>query len=214
MTLRLWGGKLLLPDDAGSPKPLADHEDCCCPDGCERCGFAAGIPPEFVADLGAGGWVDDWCHECDEVAGQYTLGHHDPTGSPANPIGRGWWITGMYTYDRRCYWSYFVEDYCLVDYLGMVNFHIDLWHANHWQGGWYWTVEIRMQEDWWFDGPNAAIVAVYDSEVTDNSDCFFFDGQDSDNKMTLTKFREARNVYPEGGLCTGNLPETIELWVP
>lgn len=51
---------------------LAMPYPCCCRRfNCGPC--CPSLPAALVADLGVGGWVNDACNDCDEVAGEWTL---------------------------------------------------------------------------------------------------------------------------------------------
>ena len=62
MVLQIWDGGLLI-EPAPAPKPLADHEDCCCGD--HECDYCDGAAPDEIAVTFAG-FTDNNCNGCDE----------------------------------------------------------------------------------------------------------------------------------------------------
>lgn len=80
------------------PGRPCDCRECRTPINCGCCTFAD-RPEEWILDLGAGGWTDNECAECDEIQGEYTLLVHPMPGA--------------------CTWLYTVPNYCGTKWLCM-----------------------------------------------------------------------------------------------
>lgn len=164
---------------------------CCCDDpvSCVCCD-EPGPYAEMVLDLGAGGWTDDECDYCDQVAGEFTV---------------------TIFQQLFCNWLYIEEDVCLdctdcqedgacidtADFrieLQLVTFPACLWRAY-----------VRIYQP--VKDPSCScackIEAVYESAELESADC-------RDLPVTLTKVSETF----DGDACGGALPETITLKAP
>jgi len=184
---------------------------CCSPMHCERCVFNPTPRPEqWIADLGAGGWIDAICSYCDQIAGQYTLDHEVANGQESSLF---WLGSPVFLYDILCLWRYNAEGVCVIGGEGpdiIMDVDILLWHKYGGGTTWYWRAEVMFHESMYVWTPSNAAWAIYDSEETDEENCYYLGGEDSANKLTLT--RTSNNHV--GGVCTGSLPATIDLWVP
>ncbi len=155
---------------------------------CGLCNFGRDIPTLEV-DVGVGGWVDDACDFCDEVAGQYTL--------PVDELG-------------RCLWEYHnpTEGLCGG---GNGTLRINAQMVPNLVPPWKWEVEVFLGPP---GGPGVISRAVYNSSTDTNSeDCFFFGGDGSTDKMTLQKTSDSHSGFPVPP-CSGTLSTSIEMWAP
>ncbi|MHC4715902.1 MAG: hypothetical protein ACYS5V_02955 [Planctomycetota bacterium] len=156
---RVWLPRLWLPA-VGKWRFLP--VEACCVANCLHCTFLAGRPETWVADLGAGGWVDGSCGSCDTIAGQYTLTRYDYTGA----LG--------------CYWRY-LSTICSQEFSVVLS-------LRPWLGGgsppWWFQLDIDL------GGGFNHSYATYKSATTSNTDCWDLGGADSTDKITLTKDTE------------------------
>ena len=192
MALQLWDQKLLLPDGVGVPKPLANHEDCCCPeDNCPYCKFAT-KPTEWKADLGAGGWVDSvTCDFCDQVAGEYTLDLTDPASS--------------------CIWQYYAEGVCGAMSSVVVTLKTR-WVA---AGQWKWRLDAVLYK--WTTTDTTCIRQCWDSAdsvFSANPNCYDLGGVGSGDKIQMDHVACGDSPFCGTSLCTGSLPDPVHIWVP
>ena len=190
----------------------------CCgpPNNCERCVFDPPPRPEqWICDLGAGGWADDLCSHCDQVAGQYTLDHVAAAGQ----ITARYWI-GMqhWLYGHVCLWVYQALDVCTFeDLVGaeQIDFDILLYHHSVGLGAtWKWFAEVKLYVTPFYFPPPYASWALYASEETDEANCLHFGGEDSTDKLTLTRYANQHVGVWVPDMCSGTLPATIDLWIP
>ena len=114
MTIQLLDDAILL--DSGA---IANHEDCCCGVDCGRCSFVD-KPESWVVDLGAGGWVDDDCDYCDQIAGQFTL-----------------------DYLSDCKWQYLAESVCT--FVFNYDLAIDLRYEETGGSDWRWWLQVDLR---------------------------------------------------------------------
>ena len=143
---------------------------------CPNCTFAS-RPTEFVLDFGAGGWTEENCTYCDQVAGEFTLAR-----------------------SSVCIWVYYLAEPCGYTSTVFIWLQIETVAPDSWR--WKaWVVLDRAAE--------TEATAVYYSDTTDESDCWYLGGTSDSDKLTLTKDSDA-----DGTMCDGALPGTIEMWKP
>lgn len=137
---------LLLPQLLLSPLAFFFAGCTCCtppPTTCNDCCSTVESAETFTVDLGAGGWTDDLCSYCDQVAGEFTLPWLSGcvwrysassvcswdcpslTGSCAGGINSNFAITATLKLDssdpKKCYWevtivfSFNSDDSCGID---------------------------------------------------------------------------------------------------
>jgi len=187
----LWKPKgLYLPYLPPLIMPFAGWYPCCGGLTCPLCLFENDRPTEWIADLGVGGWVNASCDYCDQIGGEYTM--------PRWELPVCVWSTGE------------IVDVCTTapfgytPYLKVVLSHNRVAPEST---EWRWRVFVQLH--------HADVVyshAYYVTDFTEDSDCWFFGGQDDEHKIELTKL--GGSEVHAGGLCTGNLPNTIHIWVP
>ena len=214
MVLQLFGEGLLI-EPAPAPKPLADHADCCCEGSCEECAFATGIPASWLVDLGTSNWTDNACDYCDQIEGQFTL-TRDPSPNTIFSF-EAYPPAGSFYYDRLCLWKYEDTTVCSFDTIDM-DLHIYFYHAHRPlpYNDWKWILEVQLVEDYFVGStPNYLSLALYKSSLTTDSDCYYFGGEDSGNKLSLPQTYEAHRGGVSGDPCAGSgMPDPVELWVP
>ncbi len=157
---------------------------------CEACSFDA-YPTQWSVDLGAGGLIDDQCDFCDQIQGQYSLG-----------LTTGCLWAGA----APCQWEYSAIGVC--DYLGL-DLLITLAHVFT-SPTWIWQVDVVLLSDASSCSQVEVRIVYATATPTEAEDCWHFGGQGSGDKITLTKVSEVI----QSSVCTGNLPATIDIWVP
>lgn len=205
MVVQLWRDsgryKVLLADDAGTPKPVSDHVDCCCPeDECEECNFDT-KPSQWIVDLGAGPfWTDDRCDYCDQVGGQYTLDDDSGSNAYSDCIFGGT--------ETVCGWIYELDNPCSDSVSGSLR--ITLFHDRR-GVGWKWSVCV------WLTMSTATELysfrAFWSSDVTESVNCWDLGGEGALDKIQLTLDSEGSSG---NAACTATpgMPTNIDIWVP
>jgi len=171
---------------------------CCCggdPE-CALCNFGNNdciIPGEFIADLDVGGWTDDLCGGCDEVAGEFTLSI-DSFGNCRELA--------------YCQWRYVHYEHCTFACPTPYDYPLDIMYRILNSGAeiYHWT-QVKI-------APFGSY-ALYATAAYDTTDCMVM--ADGDGKITLTKYAEDLMTYPGPtcagqAACGGALPNTIEAW--
>lgn len=159
-------------------------EGCCGGFNCGRCNFDD-KPESWVVDLGAGGWIDDSCDYCDQIAGQFTLDH---------------------LYD--CRWQYLDADVCTYLVSVTPDLDIDLRYEETGGSDWRWWLQVDLRTI------SITSAAQYRSATSSNPDCFDLGGENSSNKITLNKYNEFHICSGAVCSCSGTLDDPIEIWVP
>lgn len=153
---------------------------------CALCTFDRKLATVEV-DLGVGGWVDGDCDFCDQVAGQFTA----DTSAPL----------------FICTWEYHnpTEGICgAVD--GTLRITVFIKNT---APSWQWHVDVDLSPT----GLPIQSRADYESTGSTSTDCFALGGDGSTDKLTLTKISES-HIGPPPNLCSGALPNFIEIWAP
>ncbi len=137
---------------------VAMDADCCCHTyDCIYCTITLS-PDEWVIDLGAGGFTNGACGQCDQLKGEY--------------VASGKW--------GACWWYYYVEDF-----LGCTN--CDAWvHIKIEQaplGYPYWRYRATAQ----MGSVGAPIWTQWISNTFDESDCLSSNVLDGNGKVVLTQ---------------------------
>lgn len=162
---------------------IATHLDCCCPGPCFLCSAGNDPKSSYTVDFGAGGWTDDGCDYCDQVAGEFILG------------GLGEACNAEYYDDAVCVY----EAACDVPTL---NFRIRLAIVSAGGGNLKWRVTVEIDNFVVLDPgcPGEYAKAIYESDPFDPDDCDVV-------PVTLTMTTEDL----AGGVCGGGLPATITI---
>lgn len=197
MVLQLWEHGLLI-EPAPAPKPLANHVDCCCPEGqCPQCVFSPEpIPTEWKADLGVGGWVDSGaCDGCDQVVGEFTLDRLEPV--------------------TNCEWMYELEDICSKPACGCTGSSLEIWLRQRWvaEGQWRWWLDAVIF--WASTTDIGCIRQLWQSAVSSDQNCYDLGGQGPGDKIQMDRVFPLPDA-PWCGytLCTSSLPDPVHIWVP
>ena len=189
---------------------------CCVHGTTKRCLFG-GIhvlckrpPDKWNADLGAGGWTDLRCPDCDEIGGSYELSYlgMDPMG-----ICAGDGITGAPESEGppRCCWTYMDWDWCGEDPPGGNVYRTQLtlrFFSTNSSGNWRpWRYRFTVNSA----GVGGWAMASFQSTPTTSRDCRALIG--SSGKITLTKHYEQHTASygSTGPPCGGQLPQTITI---
>lgn len=165
----------------GDPPQICFNPECCCITDCMKCTMSDQY--DMVADLGAGGWTDNWCDGCDEVQGTYVM-----TGAfVASP--------------PECTWLYQTPDWCLI---GALQFYLKLYLQIQAVGGsqWKWHLSVSI-----FNGSALYAAGVgYDSaNYSNGDDCFV--GEDGGGLIAMTKVGE--NTM---SVCSGSMPSSVSIY--
>lgn len=179
---------------------------CCCEPPevteCFYCNFGDGdcvVPESFTVDFGSGGWIDDLCDYCDQLAGEFTLEHDAQANCGALGI-----LSRTY-----CYYWFPETVVCTIPpfYSGTLTLWMDFIHVDPAS----WKIRLNIALGFALSGS----YAVYESADTDSTDCLAL-ADPGTGKITLTKQSEEHNTTPwpeePHGTCTGALPETIYIW--
>jgi len=158
------------------------HLSTCC---CYICTCTSSLKSSYTIDFGAGGWTDDGCDYCDQVAGDFVIGGLSSVSCCAE-----YEDSPVCTYADSC------------ESIKTMYFHIDLClqDAGGGQLKWYVQVYISLTTIQNPSCPDEEAIAVYESDPFDPTDCNVV-------PVTLNKISETLS----GGVCGGNLPATITL---
>ncbi len=183
---------------SGSTCTLTANTGLPCPDCAAECeglyvygciGAGGGIT-EIAVDLGAGGWTDDECDQCDEISGIYNVSH--------NQCGI-WW---------QCYpLSCTCDIYDPPDDALFLCFYLR--SLSDGSGGYYWNLSVYITRNNVAPSfANAANLATYHSStgLEPCKNCF------PSGSITLTKVGDIKTIIC--GIqytCQGALPNTVTI---
>lgn len=166
-----------------------DPEDDDCPVCPEGCGCEASHVPRgnYTVDFGAGGWTDDGCDYCDQVAGEFVLGEwSDASGIVA--------CSATYLDNNVCTYTA-----CSVNDVNGLQIDLTLQSAGGGQLKWRLVVDLHLLAG--DPGcPDQYAEAIYESAAFDTDECDVV-------PVTLSKVSETITEDQ----CNGSLPSTITI---
>lgn len=171
-----------------------EPEDPSCPVCTEICGCLASNVPRgnYTVDFGAGGWTDDGCDYCDQVAGAFVLGEFatSPDGAISEPC------EAIYEDGDVCVFA----ASCQADNDMGITISLTLEDAGGGQLKWVVFVELAMMVINDPGCPDEYARATYESDPFDPGECDVV-------PVTLSNISEDL----QGDVCGGALPATISI---
>ncbi len=182
----------------GSPLPgtLGFGRRCCCGETC--CSSPVDVeccnpPNSLIVDFGVGGWSNEGCNFCENIADEFILGPSGCLSPSPDDVCQG-----------LCYKDTDGECKLIIDWLNATGTGAS--------GEWYNELLLDIFTGESLDNPDSLSYVVYETSTTSTSDdCRdLFSGDPG--VQTLTKVVESH--FPgSGNPCSGTLPSTVTVTI-
>ena len=155
--------------------------------GCPRCTFD-NRPSEWIADLTGFAMVDRFCDYCDQVTGEYTMAFAS----------------------TACVWEFSDPDVCRSGG-GQTDLSVSLGYTNVGSTAWKLLALATLNN---LSGGHTSVW--YETTGTTDSNCWFFGGQGSTDKVTLDYQSDVSigTAWPCSTTPGTPYPATITTWAP